>query len=159
MFSMINSVLQLKPKRKVNKKKKVVKKRSIKKKGGSKHSKKKKRPIKKKSLKKKRPIKRKVKRGGSKKGLKQMKYDENKDKDFVLFYSDQCPHCVVFKDRLNKIKNKVSCKIMMIDAWDNKNSDIVNKYQISGVPSLMDKNMNNINIPTSDPELINLLDV
>jgi thiol-disulfide isomerase/thioredoxin len=140
MFSLINSVLGLKPKRKVNKKKKVVKKP---KRGG-------------KSIKK-RKLKRKVTRGGSKKGLKMSKYSPSQKYDYVLFYSDGCPHCVVFKDRLNLIKNKVDCKMGMIDAWDSKNEKIVNKHNIMGVPTLMDGNFSTIAIPTNDNDLIRLL--
>ena len=145
MFSLINSIFGLKPKRKLAKKpikKKKVTKRKI---------------TKKKKVNKKKS-KRKVTRGGSKKGLKMSKYSpSNKNFDYVLFYSDGCPHCVIFKDRLNLIKNKVNCKLMMIDAWDNKNEKIVSKHNIMGVPTLMDKNYNTVNIPMNDNDLIRLL--
>ena len=67
---------------------------------------------------------------------KKIKGGNKNNKTLVLFYTNWCGYCQMFKPHYNKLKKiyKGSVKILDIDC--DKNKRIVNKHNIEGYPTV-----------------------
>jgi len=79
---------------------------------------------------------------------KNIKTECNKCYGVLLIYSDHCGHCINFKPEYVKLynlikeynessKSKNKIKIFIMDANDKTNLDLLNKYNIRGVPTII----------------------
>lgn len=61
-----------------------------------------------------------------------------------LFKAEWCPHCVSFKKTWKDLQEKYKTKYDFVTYDSDKDKDIIEKWNISGFPTIMKKEGNNV---------------
>lgn len=75
---------------------------------------------------------------------------DNKSKaNIMLFYADWCPYCKSAKPEWEKVKDKYEGKTingykLMFDEYDDKNKEMMDKYDINSFPTIKIKKDNDV---------------
>lgn len=77
----------------------------------------------------------------------------------ILYYSNTCPHCVLFKPIWNELKTKLANSIKFVEYEEQKDAEIINNSNIDYYPTIkIKKNLEDEYEYIGDRTLINIME-